>query len=193
MDDPASTHPDHFHSRETGLPLDLDLSRPDWQLISPAGARQRGWGDNRLDPAKVEKWLRDAIRLQHEAPFETLHQQIVQRHGELAEADLLGAAERLVQRGQLLAFPAPLGDDPEQQPAELIDGTRAMFQHLQPTYHLISPAEAASRGWGIAVCIPLMPAWCGTTTPSGSACWRNCAGSVRFTVAAPAPLSGRWS
>ena len=150
MDDPASTHPDHFHSRETGLPLDLDLSRPDWQLISPAGARQRGWGDNRPDPAKVEQWLRDAIRLQHEAPFETLHQQIVQRHGELAEADLLGAAERLVQRGQLLAFPAPLGDDPEQQPAELIDGTRAMFQHLQPTYHLISPAEAASRGWGIA-------------------------------------------
>lgn len=148
MDDPTRTRPEHFHSRETGLPLDLDLSPPDWQLISPAGARQRGWGDDRPDPAQVEQWLQEAIRLEHEAPFETLRQQIVQQHGEVPEPDLLAAAERLVQQGRLLAF-RTRGDNPEQRPEDLIDSAQALFQHLQPTHHLITPAEAASRGWHI--------------------------------------------
>lgn len=146
MDDPTSTKPEHFHSRETGLPLDLDLSRADWQLISVTGARQRGWGDDKPDPTKVEQWLQEAIRLEHEAPFEALRQQIVRQHGEVPETELLAAAERLVQRGKLMAFRTP-GDTPEQCPDDLIDSTGVVFQHLQPAHRLITPAEVATRGW----------------------------------------------
>jgi hypothetical protein len=142
-----STRPDEFISRETGLPLDLNLEKEGWHIITPQGARQRGWGaPERVEPVKLEQWIMEAMTRRPDTPVAEVQRELQTEHGDIPERDLLEAMNRLLQKNRLMAYRSPPTAS-EEAPAELIYGADALYQQVQPKYYVITPSEAAVRGW----------------------------------------------
>ncbi len=57
-----SIKPDIFYDRKNPLPFALDLQQEGLAIITPQGAKKRGWDDEgEVNPKQVETWVRDAI------------------------------------------------------------------------------------------------------------------------------------
>jgi hypothetical protein len=129
------------------LPLDLNLSQEGWRIISPAGARQRGWGEpEKVDPLKLEQWIMTAMEQQTDIAIAGVHAAIQQSHGEVPEKDILEAADQLIQKDKLMAYRTP-PETPDQKPSQLRQGRDALYQKVQPQDFLITRAEVSLRGW----------------------------------------------
>ncbi|TCT21968.1 ATP-binding protein [Thiobaca trueperi] len=146
--DEHHTRPDVIDSRDTeALPPELDLRTPGWAIVTPSGARQRGWlgGPTNPDPALVESWVAEAIQRQPAAYVAQIIDQVVDAHGEIAESDILIAIEQVIHDEQALAY----SGSPEQDeaPDDLMHGATAILYAVGKTDVILSPAEASRRGW----------------------------------------------
>jgi hypothetical protein len=148
MADEESTIPEAIYCRDTdALPLDLDLGGAGWSLVSLQGAKQRGWlgGQIEVDPARVEQWVGDAVKEQPAAYVSEIIDKVVGAHGEVPEKDILAAVDRLVQEDRALTY----GGKTEQanKPGQLVHGHAAILHSVSKNDVVLSPAEAARRGW----------------------------------------------
>src|SRR5208282_5380027 len=91
--------PERFFSRETReVPFDINLSDPGWSLVSPQGARQRGWGaEARIEISTVVPWVTSAISEAGAATAGAIVSRVVEKHGEVPAAVVLQAIDRIVQ------------------------------------------------------------------------------------------------
>lgn len=142
-----STEPEHCFSRESGdLPLDLDLSAAGWALVTVQGARRRGWiGAAVVDPERVTRWVAETIAEREAAYVSEVVQRIAERHGEVPQASILDAVDRLVQADRALTYRGQ--PDQHEKPSELLHGPSAILHSVQPDDVIIAPAVAARRGW----------------------------------------------
>jgi hypothetical protein len=148
MQDEQSALPEATHSRDgTGLPLDLDLHAPGWAIVTLPGAKQRGWlgGAVIADPVRVEGWVADAIREQPAAYVSQIVAKVTASHGEIPEQDILNAIDGVVREAKALTFSGSL--DQEEVPADLVHGPDAIMHSVGKDDVIVSPAEAARRGW----------------------------------------------
>jgi hypothetical protein len=139
--------PERFYSRETGeVPFDVELAAPGWSLVSPQGAKQRGWGaPARIEVSSVLPWVAAAIGDAGAATAAAISARVTERHGEFPESVVLQAVAQSVREGRAMTY----AGDPGQQakPERLVHGSAAVLHPLQPDDVVIAPAEAAKRGW----------------------------------------------
>jgi hypothetical protein len=138
--------PDEFYSRETGeLPFDLDLGR-DYAIVTPEGARKRGWTkDSGPDLTRVPDWVREALSEKHAATVNEIKETVVNKYGEVPAKAFNEAVAKLVQAERIISYKGR--PDQEEKPAELISGTGAVFFNPEESDVLVTPAKAAERGW----------------------------------------------
>ena len=147
MENAESVKPDYFYSRETGeLPFELDLTKSGWSLITPQGAKKRGWvGPAKIDPIKVERYVSSAIAEDGVARISEIAEKVADQYGDVSEKTIMDIVDKLVQSDRLMTF----SGDPEQEkkPSDLIHGTGAILHNAQLNDVIITPAEASTRGW----------------------------------------------
>jgi hypothetical protein len=147
MGDAEGTQPEQCFSRESGaLPLDLDLSLPEWSLVTMQGARQRGWLDTTtVNAATVERWVASAIAEEEATYVSDEMRRVQEQHGEVPQPTLLEAVQHVVQAGRAMTFNGQ--PDQSQRPTTLVYGTTAMLHQVRPEDVVITPAAASTRGW----------------------------------------------
>ena len=148
MQDEQSAKPQALYSRDADtLPLDLDLSAPGWAIVTLPGANQRGWlgGAVIADPARVETWVADAMREEPAAYVSQIIEKVVGAHGEIPESDILTAIDNAVREAKALTYSGTR--EQEAAPSALVQGPTAILHSVGKDDVILSPAEAARRGW----------------------------------------------
>jgi len=139
--------PERFFSRETGeVPFDADLNAPGWSLVTPQGARQRGWGAAaRIEVPTVVPWVTSVIGDLGAATAEAVAAEVARKHGEVPQPVVLQAIDEVVKNGRAMTFIGDPGQ--EAKPERLVHGSAAMLHQVAIDDAVIAPAEAAKRGW----------------------------------------------
>lgn len=140
-----SIKPDMFYDRKNSLPFDLDLQQDGLAIITPQGAKKRGWDDEEVNPKQVETWIRDAIAEEPTVYVTGMLRRLEDSHGKLPNQAVLDAIDTLVREDRLVSYEG----NPEQteKPETLRHGANAMLHKVRPDDAIITPAEAARRGW----------------------------------------------
>lgn len=150
MDSAESTKPEHFHSRETGgVPADVQLNDKGWKLVSEQGAVQRGWNpDAEPDVEQVKEWVEEVMRTETCSRVKDVIEKVQEQHGNIKNSTVLAAVDSAVQGGRIYSF-ATQATSPQEvkETPELVYGSAAMFHSSQEEDMLVTPAEAAERGW----------------------------------------------
>ncbi len=148
MGDAETTLPDEFYSRDTGeLPFDLDI-RKGYSLVTPEGAKKRGWGKPAgSDPRRVQEFVRDITRELAEASVLQVCEKTGEKHGEMPEKDILDALANLLQESRIYAYKADVAQDETAGKPDLIHGMGAALYVPDHQDRIITPAKAAEKGW----------------------------------------------
>ena len=96
MGGPERVKPEQFYSRETGeVPFDADLDGAGWLLVSPAGAKQRGWGaEARIEVATVIPWVVSIIGDAGSTTAGAVAAKVTEQHGEVPTNTVLQAIDQ---------------------------------------------------------------------------------------------------
>lgn len=140
-----SIKPAEFYYRDNEIPMGVDLSGGNYLLITPQGAKQRGWTEERkFDPSRAKEEVMYTVAQNGTATFREVTEKYAEKHGEIPGPDFEEAVVAMVKDGRLLAF---RGTADQTEKPELIQGAEAVLYTPQPSDVLITPAEAAKRGW----------------------------------------------
>ncbi len=146
MGSEENTRPDEIYTRDHELPLNLDLHKDDYCIIPPQEAKKRGWTESdKPDREQLQKWVQSEAGTCSVATVNELQHGVTEKHGEVPEQDLTEALGSLLREGRLIAYRND--KEQEEKPAELIHGEAALVYNPDPRDVIITPAEAAKRGW----------------------------------------------
>lgn len=148
MKDEESTAPDTFYSRESdSVPLDVDIQNDGWSLVTPPGAKQRGWtGPVSIPQASLQNWIRDALAANPATQISEIQHEIEEKHGAVPQEDLLQAVNSVIRHSRAFCYNGKI--EQEEKPEELIGENKdTLFHNHQDEEIIIAPAEAAKRGW----------------------------------------------
>lgn len=141
-----SEQPDDFFSRDTGpLPMELDLSDPEWSLISQAKANQLGWGPVQIDREKVKSVLYETVTSNEAASVKKISEAVKNKLGDVPETEVSQMAVDFVRQGKLGLFTGK--SDQKGKPADLKYGSGAFIPPPEKDQVLITPAAISKRGW----------------------------------------------
>ncbi len=141
----TSIQPDQFFSQtDGGLPLNVVIDNT-YSLITPEGAKQRGWG-RPIGPS-IQRIQDRMKKVTYQTPvikFTQLSDTIVEDFGDVPEKDVKEGLSKLIQEERLIAYKGDL--NPEKKP-DLIKGAQAAFYMPEADDVIITPAKAAEKGW----------------------------------------------
>ncbi|MDY6825280.1 MAG: DUF499 domain-containing protein [Thermodesulfobacteriota bacterium] len=140
-----ATVPEEIYSRETGeVPLSLDIDN-EYALVTPAGARQRGWGKpSEPDMRQLQDKVWDVARQSSVSTVSKISDKLADTFGDVPAPSLEDALLKLIQANKLFAFK---GDAGQQGKPELIKGAGASFYVPDEQDVIITPSQAAQKGW----------------------------------------------
>lgn len=144
MGDAESTRPEEFYDREHEIPMGVNLAGEGYGLITPQGAKQRGWSETRVDPDRVRDDVMYEVTRRGEATVETVAGGVTEKYGVVPEQDLNEAVASLVRNGRLFVH---RGNPGQEEKPDLLHGSNAALYTPQPGDILVTPARAAERGW----------------------------------------------
>ncbi|MBM9535982.1 ATP-binding protein [Desulfobulbus alkaliphilus] len=146
MGNEENVKPEELYSQETGdLPLNLDLMR-DYSLITTEGAKIRNWlGDGGPDLTKVKAWVAGVLNEQKDVQVAQVIDTVIERHGEIPRKMVIDTLSELIKTSKAVAHQGEVGQDTK--PAQMYSGTAAVFYTPTEQDVLVTPAEAATRGW----------------------------------------------
>jgi hypothetical protein len=151
MGGPENVKPAEFHSRDTGeLPFSLNLAQADYALVTPQGAKKRGWaGGDKVDRAKVKEWVKEAVSQAEggAATVANIANKVVEKHGTILTRDVAEAVVELAQQGGIVGGIYRGKPDQQERPEQLIAGSSAAMYTPAETDVVITRAGAAQRGW----------------------------------------------
>jgi len=137
--------PEEFYHQENEIPMGVNLAAKGYGLITPQGAKQRGWTETqRVDPAKVRDDVISMVAQSGVSTVEKVSESVVEKYGEVPAKDFEEAVVTLVRNDRLFAF---RGTPDQKEKPDLIHGTGAALYTPQPGDVLITPAKAAELGW----------------------------------------------
>ncbi len=145
MGQEETTLPDEFYSRETAeIPLNLEIEKG-YSLITPAGARQRGWEKPAgPDPHHIEKAIRSVTRQYPLGNVAAIAGKVCDSLGDIPDKDIRDSLQKLIQQSKLFAFKGPM--EKKEKP-ELFHGAAASFYVPENEDMIVTPATAAEKGW----------------------------------------------
>lgn len=141
----AMTKPEELYDRENGIPMGVNLSEKGYNLITPQGAKQRGWAaGEKLDPTRVKENITYILAEEGQATVAKVLEKVIEKYGAIPETELHEAVTSLIKDSRLFAFHGDPG--PDSKP-DLIHGDNAVLYTPQIDDNLITPALAAEKGW----------------------------------------------
>ena len=145
MGSAENVKPDEFYSRETGgIPFDFDATK-DYSLITPEGARKRGWSQTRIpDTRNIQKWIKEAVYEKEMATVDEIKDYVIQDHDDISPPAVNEAIVDLVQKDEVMAIRRK--NQKEEEP-ELITGGSALVYDPEADDLIVTPAKAAEQGW----------------------------------------------
>ena len=127
------------------IPMGVNLDTAGYGLITPQGAKQRGWTDApKVEPAKVRENVIYTVAQSGTVTVNDVSQEYTEKHGEIPPQDFEEAVVTLVKSNRLYAFRGTPGQTDK---PDLISGAGAALYTPQPGDVLITPARAAELGW----------------------------------------------
>ncbi len=140
-----STRPAEFYHRDNDIPMGVNLFSGNYLLITPQGAKQRGWlEERRFDPARAREEIMYTVAQNGMATFQEITDNYAEKHGEVPGDEFEDTVVSMVKDGRLLVLRGSPGQ--EEKPG-LIQGNAAMLYTPQPGDVLVTPAKAAELGW----------------------------------------------
>jgi len=137
--------PGEFYHQENEIPLGINLGDNGYGLITLPGAKQRGWSEGgKVEPAKVREGVLYTVAGNSTATVQQVAEGLTEKYGEVAAGDLDEAVVTLVRESRLYAV---RGDQGHKEKPDLIHGAMAALYNPQPGDILVTPAQAAGRGW----------------------------------------------
>lgn len=145
MDDAESTRPTEFYFGDQEIPMAANLNAEGYSLVTPQGAKQRGWMDaDRIDPAKVRDAVYTVVADTGMLIVSDVVTRVNEKLGETPAEIVEEAAIDLVKQGRLYIAKATTDETGR---SDLIGSTEAVSYVPALTDVLVTPAEAAQRGW----------------------------------------------
>ncbi len=143
MGSEETTLPDEFYSRDTGeLPFDVDIHKG-YSLVTPEGAKKRGWGET-APPLRVKDWIRDVTRELPEATITQVSEKLGEKFGEVPEKEIRNAISELIGENKIFAYK---GKPAQEEKPRLIMGSGGAFYVPEAEDVVITPAKAAEKDW----------------------------------------------
>jgi len=140
-----STRPAEFYFGEKEVPMAANLNAEGYYLITPQGAKQRGWMDeDRPDPVQVRRAVLDAAAQAGVMTVSEAIARVNEVQGHVPSKPVTEAAIDLVKQGRLYIYK---GTPDQSDKPDLIGGSEAACYVPQPDDVLITPVEVARRGW----------------------------------------------
>lgn len=137
--------PAEFYHRDNDIPMGVNLFAGNYLLITPQGAKQRGWTEDRqFDPARVREEMMYAVARNGMATFREVTDNYAEKHGEVPDQDFEETIVSMVKDGRLFAF---RGSPDQTEKPEPIQGADAVLYTPQPGDVFVTPAKAAELGW----------------------------------------------
>lgn len=143
--DEQSGRPDRFFDKKNTIPLDASLD-DGWTLVTPEGAKKRGWGGgSRLTSKELRDLVTETLHTFPAARVASVLHEVGQTNGD-AERD--HAKETLVDLvRQDKAFFYEGEPEQEQRPEKLVSGSVAVGTGALDNVVVITKGEAVRRGW----------------------------------------------
>ncbi len=143
LGNPDDPRPEEYYSRETeaaGVPIHVDLSKPDYSLVTPDGATQRGWNINTTVPYdNVRDWVQVTVNeLDEPSTLKQLAEKVSAKHGEVSEQDIGRAVKDLTRSSD---FAVKSGS------SEIKHGDSAMLYTPSETDKVLPVSKAVESGW----------------------------------------------
>jgi len=137
--------PAEFYHQENEIPMGINLGDSGYSLITLQGAKQRGWtGGSKVEPSRVREGVLYAVAKNSAATVQQVAEELMEKYGEIPAGDLDEAVVTLVRESRLYAV---RGDQGQKEKPDLVHGAVAALYNPQPGDILITPAQAAERGW----------------------------------------------
>jgi hypothetical protein len=143
LGNPDDPRPSEFFSRESetpGVPIHVDLHKPDYSIVTPDGANQRGWTVNTNVPyEQVRNWVQLAVNSTEDAfSLKQLAEKVSSEHGEVSEQDISRAVQDMTRGGEAVV---------QAGPKDVKHGDNAMLYQPAPTDKILPVAKAVEKGW----------------------------------------------
>lgn len=147
MGDAESAKPTEFYSRETDeIPFSVNLSSKGWSLVTPQGAKKRGWTlVDKPDPAQVRQWVLEEVNKAGYCSVAQVSSNVEQAHGSVSVAEIGKAVDDLVKAGHFYVHSADA--NPDVDPSSLRGANDWVMETAGPEYKVITKPEASQRGW----------------------------------------------
>ncbi|WP_027363592.1 ATP-binding protein [Desulfotruncus alcoholivorax] len=140
-----SVKPAEFYHRDNDIPMGVNLAAGGYMLVTPQGAKQRGWTETRvIDPGKLREAVYYTVAQSGMATFREVMDKYTEKYGEVPAKDFEDAMVDLIRNEKILAY---RGSPDQQDRPELIHGPGAAIYTPHTGDILITPARASERGW----------------------------------------------
>jgi hypothetical protein len=145
MGSAESVKPAELYDRENEVPMSVNLTAPGYGLVTPQGAKQRGWTDlQKVDQGKLRDEVMRAVAECGSATVQGILESVVERCGDMPVQNLQETVVSLVKDGRMYAYHGGLDQDGK---PDLIHGPNAVLYTPMSNDILITPAKAAENGW----------------------------------------------
>ncbi len=138
--------PDEFFSCETGeLPFTIDVEQEGYSLVTPEGARQRGWEKpSKPDIHRLQDQVWEATRQSGIETVADISENVSVMFGDVPETETRHTILKLIRQNKVYAYK---GTPDQQEKPELIKGTDDPFYVPEDDDVVVTPAKAAEKGW----------------------------------------------
>lgn len=134
-----------YHREKYDIPYEIDLTQPEWSLISYAEATKRSWIGTQVDKLKVEDFVKEVLSGSSAMQVKDIVSAVKDGHGVADAPSVVRAVEHLVTTGKFMSYNGR--PDQKEKPSDLKAGSTALMYQAGENSVIISPAEAAKRGW----------------------------------------------
>ncbi|MBA4544391.1 ATP-binding protein [Thermoactinomyces daqus] len=145
MDSSDQSRPDEFYHEKNDVPMGVNLMSASYALITPQGAKRRGWFDERkVDPEVLKQHIYEVVNKEGSVSVQQIEEIVQQNVGEVTRKELDDTVVSLLKASKLYACQNK-GDTWNK--SDLISGSKA-FQYVPLSQDvLVTKAKAKENGW----------------------------------------------
>jgi len=145
MNNAEDTYPGEFYNMNKGIPMQVNLLTGGYSIITPQGAKQRGWmEEKKVEPTKIREAVYQA-GIQGATTVQAIQNKVSEELVEISQEEVVEALRELAGHNKLYIYQG----NPEQtdKPEQLVNGAAAMLYTPKADDVVVSPAVASVRGW----------------------------------------------
>jgi hypothetical protein len=143
LGNPDDPRPSEFYSRESDaglVPIHVDLAKPDYSIVTPDGAAQRGWTVNTNIPfEQIKNWVQLTVNeLQVPATIKEIAEQVTNKHGDIGTKEITRAVQDLARGSDAVV---------QTSTADVKHGDNALLYQATAADKVLPVAKAVETGW----------------------------------------------